>query len=502
MNEKSRSYNSKKNLINGLFNQALTIFLTFFCRTLFIKYLGIQYLGINGLYANILELLSLTELGLSNIALFRLYKPIADNDEKKINELVTFFTKVYNVIFLIVLLFGLLITPFLRFIIDSNLPLNELTIYYLMFLLNTCFSYLFISKRLLIIADQKIYIVKNATTVFLVIQNLLQMIIIYFYKNYYLYLIIQIVCTLLLNIFIGYKCKKNYIFLKTDKSLSNNEKKDIFLQTKDLFIYKISVVIINSTDNIFVSILLGTIFVGYYSNYSMIVTMISNILIVIVNSISSSIGNLNVKETNDKKVDLFYVLLFAMQWIVGICSTCLLLLFNDFITLWIGENYLFDIWTVIIIVLNFYVTNIISPIWIYREAMGLYNKVKNIILLTAFLNIVLSLILGYFFGLSGIFLATIISKMLTTIWYEPIILLKNSLKSSVKIYYIKQILFMMFFIISSYVVYEFTKNIVVNSLSLFIFKALIVLLLSNIIYLVLFFRKKEFKYIIKKILNK
>jgi len=82
-----RSENSIKNIIVNIGSQLLNIVLGFVCRTVFIRTLGEAYLGVSGLFSNILTLLSLTELGVGTAIAFSMYKPLAENDHKKIGAL-------------------------------------------------------------------------------------------------------------------------------------------------------------------------------------------------------------------------------------------------------------------------------------------------------------------------------------------------------------------------------------------------------------------------------
>ena len=497
MNKKSRTQNSKKNFIVGVISLIITTAISFVSRTVFIRYLSTEYLGVNGLYGNILSLLALSELGLTNVATFSLYKPIANNDERQIKKLINFYSKMYNYIFVFMLVGGLLLVPFLKYIINSDLSTNELIIFYVIYLFSSSVSYLAISKQLLINADQRYYITKRAGTISHVLQNTIQILILIFTKNYYLYLITQCVCTVMLNVYLVKKANKLYPFIKQNEEnlvLSKKEKKDIFNKQKDTFVYRICVIIVNSTDNIFISKLVSTAAVGFYSNYSMIVTVLSNFINTIISSVTSSIGNLNAQSSNEKIIDMFYKLLFIMQWIVSFFSACLIILFNDFISIWIGKDYMFSTQTVITIVAYFYLSNIVNPVWMFRETLGLFDKVKKIMFATAALNIILSYVLGKTIGISGIILATLLSKLLTTVWYEPVILLKNKLNASVFKYYFIQIGYISLFLITLCISYLFTKSLVVNNFFTFIIKGCAITFVYNLIYILVFCRSGKFKY--------
>ena len=324
----------------------------------------------------------------------------------------------------------------------------------------------------------------------------------YLTKNYYLFILVQVICTIILNIFLVYKANKIYPFLHKDNSLPKKEKNKILSKTKDLFLYKLSNTTIGCTDNFYISILLGTIVVGYYSNYLMIIAVLATLINTLIFSISSSIGNYNVTENNSNKIKLFYEVLFVIQWVVGFMSCGLLLSFNDLINIWIGKEYLLGIIPVIIIVMNFYIDNITSPVWIYREAMGLFSEVKKVMLSAAVINLILSFILGKLFGLSGILISTLISRLLTVVWYEPIILIKNKLESNVKDYYITQIKYILLFFIVTIIIYLITKPLIVNNLLLFILKVLIITITYNITYLIIFKNNNNFKSVLNKLLKR
>ena len=484
MNTLARTQNSKRNVFNGIINFSITSFLHFLVRTIFIRTLSVDILGINGLYVNILQVLSLGELGLSNIALHTMYKPLQKHDKKEISRMVTFYSRIYNIIAVAIFAIGLAVIPFLPAIANSNLPMHSLIGYYILFLLNTSISYIGISKQLLINADQNIRVIKNATTLITVVQSIAQIVLLQVTRSYYLYLIIQCVCTAALNFYLARRAKRMYKFINKQEGLSKKKRRSIIRMTKDLFIYKVSVVIVNSTDNILISVLLGAVVVGYYSNYVMVFSIVANLLYLIIQSVSSSIGHLAAEASNQKKLAVFYKILFIMQWIVTVASVCLLALLNDTIRIWAGESFVLSQLVVVAIVTNFYTSNVINPVWMYREAMGLYGAVKWTMAVTAALNIVLSCILGLAIGLSGILFATAISRILTTVWYEPTILLKKNLGDSVGKYYRTQLKNLIIFLVIAILVCQVSAIFIPNNFMTLLAKAVLVFLGASLLYVI------------------
>lgn len=158
--EDSRTRKSIKNIIYSFGTQLIILLINFLSRTIFIKFLGVEMLGISGLFTNILTLLSLAELGFGSAIIYSLYKPLKDNDKEKISALINYYKKVYYYIIAIITFIGVLIIPFLPKIITSDLNHSSLLTYYILFLINTICSYLFVYKSSIINADQKIYITK------------------------------------------------------------------------------------------------------------------------------------------------------------------------------------------------------------------------------------------------------------------------------------------------------------------------------------------------------
>lgn len=436
----SKTKRASINSIIGIISQIFQMLLSFITRTIFINLLGADYLGVNGIYTNILSILSITELGIGNILIYYLYKPLVKKDNEKIVELLNFSRKAYYYIAFFILIIGLLFIPFLPYIIDSNLSNYNLIKFYVIFLLNAVFSYLYVYKTNLLYADQQTYKISIVNSIIIIFQYITQILILLIFHSYTFYLIVLLLSTFLNNFIASKITDRSYSFLrnKSKLELSNLEKKDIIDDVKSMFIYKVGTVIVNYTDNILISILVGTVFVGYYSNYILVISMINTFISIIIKGISGSIGNLIAEENREKTTEVYYIFIYFFQFVGMVCTSCLLFLLNDFIRIWIGVDYLLDSVTVIVIIVSFYVNCINNQNWIFREAGGLYRNVRFIMIISALINLILSIILGYLYGLPGILISTVIARLLTLCWYDPLVLSNNILDNTFKNYVFKQ----------------------------------------------------------------
>ena len=505
MKKESRVTNSLRNASFSIISNIIVSLLGFSVRTVFIKTLSSEYLGVNGLFSNILTLFSLAELGIGNAIIYKLYRPVAINDKEKINSLLAFYRKAYQAIAILVTVMGLLILPFLDYIIKSPPKIIEdIRVIYILYLANSVFSYLFVYKKSLLIADQKEYIAKMINIAKTIILSIIQIVLLLVYKNFLFYLAVQVLATLLHNVAISLFCDKKYSYIK-DKpiGLEKDEKKSIFKDVRALVLYKISNIVINSTDNIILASFVGIGTVGLYSNYHMITRTVYALTKSPLRALSASIGNLNSTEDVEKQYLIYNSTVFITSWIYGFVFICLNILVQPFITLWAGEKYLLDRYVVIVLLLNFYFMGVSGAYNIFRNTFGLFVQGQFRPAISALINIVFSLILVQYYGTIGVFLGTLIAYLSISIWYDPYVVHKHAFKKSVFPFYKKSVF---------YLITVFAVNIAVgfcvslvrlpNLLLEFLIKALVTVILVNAGFVLAYRNTEEFKYIYKKIILK
>lgn len=496
----SRVQNTSKNFIASALAQIISILLSLVSRTVFIITLGEGYLGINGLFSNILSVLSLAELGIGTAMIYSMYKPLAENDNQKVSALVNYYRKLYTNIAIIIGILGLSLTPFLEFFINLDTPIDNLKLYYLLFLGQTVSSYLIVYRTSVLTADQKGFLTAKNAIIGNLSTMLLQTIILLITKNYALYLIIQVVCGLIVNYLNSRIAVKRYPFILNKSELNKDDKKQIWVNIKSMFAYKLGDAILNNTDNLLISKMVSTTLLGVYSNYVLLITRVANMINLVFTSMQASLGNLNAKATEETLYRMFKNISFIEYWIYSVSSIAFCLLFNDFIEIWIGENYVLSPIIVYTCVINFYLKGVLYPIWCYRNTTGLFKDTKYMMTIASALNLLLSIILGIKFGLFGILIATAIARLLTNIWYEPYLLFKKYFKQKVFKYYLTEIiraLAIVIFVILSEVIfyYYYVPNKILN----FIIKFLYCAIVPNILLWFILRKTKEFDYVYAKV---
>lgn len=493
-----RTKSSIINLTVAMIGQSLGILVSFFARIVFIQVLGTEYLGLNGLFTNILSILSLVELGIGPAIIYSLYKPLAERDTEKIKSLMRLYQKAYIGIGITILVLGICFTPFLdRFIKEiPNIP--HIHFIFLLFVINAAISYFYSYKRSLIISDQKRYIATAYRYSIFILLNIIQIIILYLTHNFILFLICQIVATLIENILVSKKADKLYPYLR-EKNIQKVDKptiEQIIRNVRAVIVHKIGGVVVKSTDSLIIAKFVGLVGVGLYSNYLLIINALEMITSQIFTSITASVGNLGATESNDKKRQIFNIVLFINFWIFGFISISLLALLNPFIQLWIGEEFILDTSIVIMIIINFYLSGMRKGVLTFRDALGLYWYDRHKPIFESIINLVASLLLVKELGMIGVFIGTFISTLTTCFWVEPYVLYKYGFNSSVFSYFRRYILYTIITIITCVVTIFVTKFISDVTIINFIFKTFVCVLIPNVIFFMVFHRTKEFKFIL------
>ena len=492
----TRTEHVAKNAIYGVLSQMISTLLHFISRTVFIYILGKEYLGVNGLFTNILLILSFAELGIGNAMIFSMYKPLKDNNKEKLCSLLDLYKKAYRYIGIFIIVVGLSLIPFLKYLIHGSAPniKENISIIYVIFLANTVISYFYVYKQSLIIADQNNHITIAYTQIFECIQIILQISILFIFHDFILFLLIQFVSLFLLNITLARKADRMYPFIKTNKiePLKRQEKIDIFKNVRALAVYKFASVVLNGTNNIILSLLFNIGVVGVFCNYMLFIQFFSSFLGKITNSFTASIGNLNTEANPQKQRLVFNQLFLICVWLFGLSSIGLLLLHKDIITIWIGEDYVFDYPIVLAIVVHFYINAVSFAAYTYRTTLGLFVQGQIAPAIAAVLNIILSIVLGKSIGVAGVFWATAISRFVTMGIVDPVLVYTRALKTHPCYYYLMYFKYVIY-LIGIYIISKYLISLVhFSGIGAIIIKMAIIFIVFNTLMLIVTCRTKEY----------
>ena len=406
---------TRYSIINILFNiggQFLTVLLSFINRMVFIRCLSAAYLGVNGLFTDVLSILNFAELGIGTAMVFSMYEPAARDDERKLAQLMNLYKWMYRAVAASVLLFGIILLPFLPHFIKGGEGIEHITLIYMMYVLASASSYLMSYKSSIYQAYQKGYIRAGWNVVCECIKTALQITVLLSTGNFILYLVVQQALPFLPNIMVSRMVDKEFPYLKECHELPEKEERNGILKNIGaMSMHKLSAIIVRNTDSLMMSSFIGLATVGLYSNYRLVINALNNLLGRFSVAFSGSIGNFAVPENSDRLYKIYKEMDFMFFVMAAYLTGGLMMLFNSFITLLFGGEYCFPMMTVVVIVTEFYITRMRQTNLLFREAMGLFWNDRYKAVAESVINLVASLALVQRYGVAGIVGGTIISSV-------------------------------------------------------------------------------------------
>lgn len=504
-----RVQSAAKNIAFGYIGNLTTQLLGFILRTVFINYLGDTLNGINDLYTGILSVLSLAELGVGTALNYSLYGPVARKDYEKIKSYMQLYKKAYRVIGLVIAVIGLAISPFLPYLVKQpqGVSVRDLTLYYFIFLFNTVSTYFVAYKYSLAYAEQKNYIQTNTITITKMITVTLQIAVIVTTRNFYLYLLTAAAVELIQKIFISWYLNRLYPYLKDKnvKKLSKEETGEVVTKTKALVFHKVGDVARLQTDSMIISAFINVTLVGFVGNYNMILNSVANFVNIIFNSVLSSFGNLIATESKEKQYSVFKVYRFFACWIYGFSAVGFFLLLTPFIVFWQGPEKVLAAGAVACILIDYYFKGDRIVLSNFKTAAGVFEQDKYLALIQGGVNLILSIVLVQKIGLVGIYIGTIVSGLIANIT-KPFIIYKVCFEKSVKTYFLDSVKYLAV-LLGILVLLIGIRQFVMPQVTVlsFVVMFIVICVVFNGIFLLLFGRTQEFGYlwgIIKKKLGR
>lgn len=500
------SKNAKRNIAFGILNKLITTFYPFLIRTFIIHKIGAEYLGLNSLFSAILQVLNLTELGFSSAVVFSMYKPIAEDDEITLCAILKFYKKVYFLVGLIITILGVAILPLVPYLIKGDAPEGiSIRLLYLIYLANTTISYfLFAYKTSLLNAYQRIDIISTINTVVYIVVYTLQLLVVIYTKNFYLFAATYLLSTISINISTALCTKKLFPKLHCEGKLDNKIKIQIKTKIKGLMISKVTGMSRNSLDSIFISLYVGLVETAIYNNYFYILSAVSGFVIIFNSSIAAGIGNSLEIESEQKNYLDFKKLNFLYMWISGWTAICMLCLYQPFTEIFFGKNMLFPINTVIMFCAYYYQLRTGDILSSYADARGLWWELRFASITEAILNILLNFLLGKYFGSIGIVSATTISLFITSFFIGSRLSIKYVFPNFKYREYIKQhLLYITVTMIIASITFTICSHINVhNKLLYLILCGLICIIVPNLLYISIYFRFQIFQDSVKWFIEK
>lgn len=443
-----------KSLLNAKVNLVfyfLSLFFAFFSRKIFLDCLGAEFIGLTGTLGNILGYLNLAELGVGAAISFHLFKPIQRHDCQQICEILSVFGYLYKRIGQAILLGGMIISLFFPLIFNKeDMGMGIIYFAFYSFLGSSLIGYFINYRQILLSADQKNYLVSIYFQSAGLVKAAMQILLAYYYKNLYLWVLIEFLFGIIGCVILNWKINKEYPWLNTSKANGKQLLKqypDIIRNTKQVFIHKIKDFLLGRSDELFIYAFVSLKMVAYYGNYMMIIAKLSLLFSSLFDGIGAGVGNL-VAENNKRNImKIFWELIFTRHFLAGFMVFSLYTLIEPFLSLWLGNEYIMNHNILILLLIYLYISSSRGAVDMFNHAYGLYADTWSawVELVT---NISITIIFGLKFGIIGILLGKILSVIPIVIFWKPYYLFKSGLRLSYYSYWYNVIRYYIIFAIS------------------------------------------------------
>lgn len=487
----SRIENTITNIkVNFIFYIIMTLVI-FISRKIYIEYLGDEIVGLNSLILNILGFFNLAEFGVSSTISYALYKPLSEKNKFEINRILSIFGYLYSRIGIYILIFALLFSFFLPYLFDkTKLNIGYIYASFIIFLFSNILGYFINFKQLIFSANQKNYIsviLQNSITIIKVFFQVLSLL--YLSYGYYLWLLWEAIFAIINSKILLIIINKEYPWLNVNKTMGKRlliEYHWLLKKTKQVFSHIFASFVLTQTDTIIVYIILNLNAVTSFTNYTMITNKISGMINSLFSNSTATVGNLIVENNKIKIINVFWEWMSLRHLIAFILSFSLFQMTESFITIWIGKTYIINEWILYLLILNTFITIERSTIDTYINGYGLFSDVWAP-WIEAFINLTVSLIGAYYFGLHGIVFGTFISLLIIVVCWKPYFLFKKGFNLSIKYYWIEKVKILTSGAISLVLAYFVSKHFTIIPDNYLSWSVLALLNLFTITILCIFF---------------
>ena len=425
-----RLKNASKSFVWMMVSLVIVSVMPFVVRTIMIKYLGDNYVGLNSFFISILQVLSISELGIGDAIVYYLYAPMSKKNIDDANKLLNLYKYAFRIIGLVIIFIAMLLIPFLPFLIKKDIPADiNIYVLYFFYILDLLISYFCKSYCTAIFqSNQSLYYKYKCESIIRAICFGLQIVFLISFKSYYGYTVMIPVATITLNLCLWRMAKKYYPSYKPEGKLSTGFYKSFWIKVSSMAIMKLRNVFRNSIDSLVISSFIGLGLLAKYNNYYVVMAVPIMFMTMFSQAMLQSLGNSVAEESIESNRGVIKMYSFLLQLVVLILSSGLICLYNIFITLWIGEQYTFSEFTVILFGIYFYLLQISSISGLIRNSTGIWNVGKWIPIVETLLNLILDIILIQYYKQDGVLIGTIVSLALINIPFETTVVFREYFK--------------------------------------------------------------------------
>ena len=417
-----RKFNSLKNFITSTVPFIILIFLGFWRVNVWQTTLDEDVYALNQLFFQIFAYLSLAEAGIGALVLKEYYKLFIDEDRETIRIYFTLSQKMLRKVCYIIMAAGIVVSFFLPALANgNNLSLRYMQEIFILFLISSLVEYFMFSPRFVLQADQKLYKLNVQMNIYKIVESVMGTLFIMYGMPYEAVLVATIILRIVMNLHLNRIVYREYPWLKPVKDTKGIKIRGM----QHVLVYKVVSVVYENADLVIISAFINPLMVIIYSNYKYITKYITDLLTQVGSAITSSLGNLLNMERDERSFFTYEMINTMFYFIASFLTIALGYCINSFIIIWVGKDKIFDPFSLACALFLFYHGIVRKPQYILKDIFALYKELQAVSIAETILNLTLSLILVFRFGVQGVLGATVISTLLTNFWYFPKYLYKK-----------------------------------------------------------------------------
>ncbi len=500
--EQQRTINSVRNFLFGLLNVIIKTLMPFVVRTIIIYKLGSEYLGLSSLFTSILSMLSFTELGIGTAIGFCLYKPMAEGRKEEVGALLNLLKNIDRIVGTVIFVAGLALLPFLKNLISGDSPADvNIYILYIIYLVQSVVScFVFAFKNSLLIVGQRQDVIHKVNLSVELARYLLQILILLLFADYYIYALLLPIGQVVADLLINYYSNKVFPDIPIKGTISKELKKTIFSKVLFLSAQTLTFSISSSLGSIIVSASLGLVPVAIYGNYTYVSNAILSFITIGFSAISASVANVVYKDGSGSNAELYKPLSFVAWALPTVLYTCMFCLYQPFMIMWVGEEYLLSFWAMLLCTANAFVNSQRQFFSItYIGIAGLWNKTLPRQILDLSANLLLCFILVKPLGITGVVLAAFVSHTAIGLVYDYFIVYREVLQIPIHKHLLTIVLKYISTVLLASCAYIVTNIIPLYGISGFIVKGIVAAAISGGPIILVKYKSAEMKFIVDRI---
>lgn len=452
------------NISVSIISHIILLVVAIIVRRLLIQYIGNEVNGLNYLYSSIIGMLTVAELGIGRAIVYSMYSPIVSGDKRQVAALFNLYKTLYKIIGGAVFTGGLFCMPFLPLLISDykNLDINVYTTFLLM-LFSVVLSYLYSAKTSLIEAHKNNYITTGIATVSHLLRYAFQIVTLIIFRSFAVFLICQIMGTILMWFLTEIVVRKKYPeLINTKEIVDEATKSEIRKNVKAMVMHKVGTVMVNSVDSVIISALIGVVILGKYSNYTYIATTMVGIITLFFTPLTSIIGHL-CAEGNQEKSKGYFDYFYCLNYVLGVVFFLgYYAVVDSVVVLLFGTGLEVSHAIAFIITLNQFIQYMRNASLLFRNASGTFYNDRWKPIAEGVANLILSLLFVQVFPeeykVVGVIVATIITNLLICDTVEPFVVFHHVFGRSPKQFYFKNYAYIALFTVALMLMTYLTKT--------------------------------------------